>query len=398
MKIVLITNMTPASENIRGTSALPYHLMVHRPSDIEIKIYSFNYNNLDSQKILVVEKELDASIELLPQPRWLHWVLKLKIGIIVRMLMKYPPLNYLKLSSKDLERINSHHPDGIWIYGEEMSRIAKQFCNYKRVHTLPDCESLYYYRMLGQRFVFSNWRKYWASAIMYPKFLRMEREFDHSSNIHYYLVGEEDANSLKNIRPGIQAHFIHHPHYDLFIPEKIVVFHQPKIKLLIAGQYNLYMKQDADLLINELTTSSTLQEHYEVTFLGKGWENHVSALRASGFQVSHIRFAENYIEEVVKHDIQVTPICIGTGTKGKVLDAIVNGLLVIGSEYALENICVEHEKHCLKYQHVKEVVPMLEKISSNISIYEKMAMLGRDIVMKKHSRKTISTKMFSLFN
>ena len=55
-----------------------------------------------------------------------------------------------------------------------------------------------------------------------------------------------------------------------------------------------------------------------------------------GMKLYHIKFAPDYIEEICKHDIQVTPICIGTGTKGKVLDAIANGLLVIGSWYALE--------------------------------------------------------------
>jgi hypothetical protein len=48
---------------------------------------------------------------------------------------------------------------------------------------------------------------------------------------------------------------------------------------------------------------------------------HVEKLENKGFEVSHITFAPDYIEEICKHDIQLTPISIGTGTKGKVLDA-----------------------------------------------------------------------------
>ena len=44
MKIAAITILTPYRENYKGTSALPYHLMVHRPDDVEIEIYSFNNN------------------------------------------------------------------------------------------------------------------------------------------------------------------------------------------------------------------------------------------------------------------------------------------------------------------------------------------------------------------
>lgn len=81
MKICMITTMTPASENIRGTSALPYHLIKGRsptPSlpegegDIahNFSIYTFNNNALSDEKIAEVEKELGAEIKKVPLPRW----------------------------------------------------------------------------------------------------------------------------------------------------------------------------------------------------------------------------------------------------------------------------------------------------------------------------------------
>ena len=85
-------------------------------------------------------------------------------------------------------------------------------------------------------------------------------------------------------------------------------------------------------------------------------------LRSSGYEVNHIKFAPNYIEEINKHDIQITPISIGTGTKGKVLDAVANGLLVIGSWYALENIAIENKISCLQYNNVDEIIPILQDI------------------------------------
>ena len=56
MKVDLITILTPYKENYKGTSALPYHLMLHRPDDVEIEVYSFNNNNLPTDKIREVEK------------------------------------------------------------------------------------------------------------------------------------------------------------------------------------------------------------------------------------------------------------------------------------------------------------------------------------------------------
>lgn len=397
MNIVLISQITPASDNIRGTSALPYHLMVKRDMNINITIYSFNGNNLPSEQIDEVEKELNVKIKSISQPSWLKWVLKFHL-LFIRVLLNYPIFNYMKLSDRIVKEIKSMNPDGIWFYGQDISRVVKQFHGFKRVHTLPDCESLYYYRMLGQRFVFNSSMTFWKNIMMYPKYLRMERSYENNDSVTYHLVGKEDAKSLRNINPGIKAKFILHPHYNVLEPKKEIAFSIPKIKLLIAGQYNQYMIQSADELIAEMCKNCDLANNYLVTFLGKGWEQHVAELQNAGYEVNHIKFAPTYMEEVCRHDIQITPIAIGTGTKGKVLDAIANGLLVIGTPYAMENIAVESGKSCLEYENAEQAITILLDISQHKSHYEQIAEIGREVILKFHERATVSKQLFDLFN
>ena len=398
MKVVMISVMMPAAENIRGTSALPYHLLAGRDKSIEVILYSYNLNCLSKEQIDSVAKELNIKICLLPVPWWYGFFLRFLLPF--RILLNYPIGNYISLGSSQLDTIINDNPDAIWVYGEELSRVSRQLKDFRRVHTLPDCESLYYYRMLGKRFTIRNKIRFWRSAFMYPKYLNMEKRFDTSSNIHYHLVGKEDVNFLKEICPGIQAHFLCHPHYQVAKPAKVISFSSPKIKVLFAGQYNLYMQQDADMLIDCLIKSkdlSELKEHYVYTFLGKGWDNHVERLNNAGYETHHIKFAPDYIEEICKHDIQVTPICIGTGTKGKVLDAIANGLLVIGSWYALENIAVKHNISCLQYNQVEDIVYMLKNIYLKPSVYEAMAEQGRDSILNLHNNSKVAKEIFSLF-
>ena len=398
MKIVAISVMTPYKENFRGTSALPYHLLDGRDKSIDVILYSYNLNRLSEEQIDSVAKELNIKIRLLPVPWWYNFFLRFLLAF--RILLNYPIGNYISLSSLQLDTIINNNPDAIWIYGEELSRVSCQLKDFRRVHTLPDCESLYYYRMLGKRFAIRNRIRFWRSAIMYPKYLNMEKKFDTSSNIHYHLVGEEDVNFLKEICPGIQAHFLRHPHYQVAKPAKVISFSSPKIKVLFAGQYNLYMQQDADKLVECLIKAknlSELKEKYVYTFLGKGWEHHVERLKSVGFEICHIQFAPDYIEEVCKHDIQITTICIGTGTKGKVLDAIANGLLVIGSRYALENIAVEHNISCLQYNQVEDIVDLLKDICLKSSVYEAMAERGRKAILSQHNNSIVAGKLFSLF-
>ena len=398
MKVIGISVMMPAAENIRGTSALPYHLLAGRDKSIEVILYSYNLNRLSKEQIDSVAKELNIKIRLLPVPWWYNFFLSFFSPF--RIFLNYPIANYIRLSSSQLDTIIDDNPDAIWIYGEELSRVSRQLKDFRRVHTLPDCESLYYYRMLGKRFAIRNKIRFWRSAFMYPKYLNMEKRFDTSSNIYYHLVGKEDVNFLKEICPGIQAHFLRHPHYQVAKPAKVISFSSPKIKVLFAGQYNLYMQQDADMLIDCLIKSkdlSELKEHYVYTFLGKGWDNHVERLNNAGYETHHIKFAPDYIEEICKHDIQVTPICIGTGTKGKVLDAIANGLLVIGSWYALENIAVEHNISCLQYNEVSDIIGMLKDIYTSSSHYEEIAENGRQTILNLHNNFSIAKQLFSLF-
>lgn len=407
MKVCMITTMTPTPENIRGTSALPYHLMVNRNdnriynSNINIDIYTFNNNGISDNMISKVEKELKVTIKKVPLPKWFSLVFKCHL-LFLRLFLKYPIHHYVKLPASYVEEIKAKNPDVIWVYGAEWSKVINQFKGFQRIHTLPDSEALYYYRMLGQRFVTHDWAKFWRCTFMYPKFLVLERNYSTDPTVLYHLVGEEDVNFLRRMNPGINAHFIRHPHYEIReagdVKLKVRKFHQPKIKLLIAGQYNYYMKEEADLLVEELKSSNIeeLKRAYSITFLGKGWEKHVEALKEMGYEVNHIQFAPNYIDEVCKHDIQITPIAIGTGTKGKVLDALANGLLVIGTPYALENIAVKNGVSCIQYSHPQEVINVLMIIPKNIEKYEQVAAEGRHQVLLNHDRTKISKCLFGL--
>ena len=397
MKVVFITPVTPYKENMGGPSGHPYHLMIERSEGIDITIYSYNGNNLSDETLRDVEKELGVEIRLLQKPLWWRWLLRLRLTFI-RLLLKYPISYYIRLNANTVAEIESLKPDLIWAYSQEFSGILKQFKKYRRLHTVPDCYSLHFYRRLGRRYTLTDMKEYWRVVTNYSKHYRMERDYDDSSNIVYHLVGEEDKNFLLEINPKLNAHFVRHPRYEIKDYEENKHFHQPKIKVLIAGRYDFYMRQTADELFEEFKNSriQELKNCYSYTFLGKGWERHLERLRRVGYEVEHITFAPDYIEEIVKHDIQITPIAIGTGTKGKVLDALANGLLVIGTPYALENIAVENGVSCIEYCHPQEVIEVLIGIPNNISKYEAMAAEGRRQVLEKHNRALISSQLFKL--
>jgi glycosyltransferase involved in cell wall biosynthesis len=396
MKISLITNITPTPDNYRAASALSFHLIKYRPSDVEIEVYSFNSNGVESDRISDIEGDLHAKINVIPRSKMITWMFKLHL-VFLKNFLPYPYDYYNTLSHSIVERIKVKHPDGIWFYGDTLSFTVKQFPEYQRVHSMPDCVPLYYHRLMGDNFLFHSFCRMLGNCIQYYKNIKMEREYSADKNIHYHLVGEADKQYLMKINPNVQAHFIRHPHYNV-TDKKLIKFSQPKIKILIAGQYNLYMKTAFDEILPALCKHQELVAYYSITFLGKGWDPAVAELRNVGYESQRLGFVDVYLDEIIKYDVQLTPISVGTGTKGKVLDALANGLMVIGTPYAMENIAVEDGKSCIVYENSVQLISVLNDIPNNISRYEGIAVSGREAILKFHDRETVSKKIFDLFN
>lgn len=395
MNIVLISYVIPTESNCRGASALPYHLAKYRPHGVGLSIYTFNGNDVDSDKINKIEAELQAKIVVMKKPLFYTLLLKFRL---LRFFVHFPLMYYMTLAKYYVKKIDDESPDGIWVYSEEWDKILRQFPQYKRVHLFPDCESLFYSRLLCLPQGCDKWLDRLKNRLMRHRFREMEASFDGDELITNCLVGEMDVKEFRRINRQAKAVFLRHPHYNIGNSQKEIHFSNPKIKLLIAGRNDFYMQVEAEAAIKALCNDATLQECYEITFLGTGWEQQVALLRQTNFSVQHIDFVPDYIQEISKYDIQLSPITIGTGTKGKVLDALANGLLTIGTPYAMENIAVEDGVSCIVYDTPKHLIEKLHDIENNRKQYESVAVAGREAILMNHNREQVSQKFFKLFS
>ena len=392
-RIALISFCVPTFNNVGAASALPYHLILGAKEwgNCNFEIWTFNLNNINIDDILKTEKELGVKIHLIAQPRWYKLMLLLHLTFL-RILLHYPLLAYFRLKKNVVDDINEFKPDIVWIYGEDLAGLASCFPGNRRIVTMPDCETLYYHRVLATNFMTDKLSKVMRYSFAYWQYRSMDRD-KHIENVRYHFVGEVDANFYHDINPTANVVFLPHPHYAW--KSKQIKFHSPKIRLLFAGRYDYYCKQGSDELLNAMLSDNKLKEHYEVTFLGKGWNEWCDKLKENGWESHIISYAPDYIKELQKHDIQINAIDLGTGTKGKVLDAIANGLLEIGTKYALENIASENGKSCITYNNVSNAIKILEDIPHNINKYTEIAEVGRKSVLVKHNRKQIASLLFS---
>ena len=324
MRLVLVSLSTPTYNNVRAASALPYHLISALKSNLgaEVEIYSYNINGLSAEDIKKVELELGCIIHLLEKPRWIKWLMALHL-MFLRIFLRYPLYSYCKLSKDCVNEIKKSNPSRVWIYGEELAGLTKSFSNLKCIVTMPDCESLYYYRMLRQPWATKKLFEVLKYSFAYWQYKSLEIKNSYK-DVLYHFVGKADSDFFKSMNKQVSTLFLRHPLY-AFNKEKEITFHQPLIKLIFTGRYDIYCKHGSDDFLSALAESN-LSSYYEITFLGKGWEEWNKKLNSTGYISNHILFAPDYIVELQKHDIQVNAIDVGTGTKGKVLDGIATGL------------------------------------------------------------------------
>lgn len=389
MKVLFVTGFTPAKENIRGVSAHPYFLLKFRPSDVEVLMITYNINQMSSDFIVQLQSELNLGIivEKLPMK------IKMLNNRFSRFLKGRSVYDYILPSEKVKNIIKKYSPDVIWAYPNFFYKWAYILPRYKFVHSAPDsnvlscardCSDSIASRSLLRRITMEWW---YQKSLVNDKLAGSE-----NSIIHF--VGMDDLRMYRRTTKTDNGFFLLHPHY--LLKDKIIHFGE-KIKVLVAGHYDFYMKSGFDDILNVIKDNPyRLNRKLSITFLGKDWESVINQLREVGYDCNQIKWVDHYIDEVIKYDIQLTPITVGTGTKGKVLDAIGNGLLCIGTPYALENIAVRDKESCLCYKDAHEISAMLNSIYYHHEKYEQMAAKGRDQVRKYHDPSRISRRFFGI--
>jgi UDP-N-acetyl-D-mannosaminuronate dehydrogenase len=110
-----------------------------------------------------------------------------------------------------------------------------------------------------------------------------------------------------------------------------------------------------------------------MTFLGKGWDFAVTQLRNVGYDSQRLGFVDVYLDEIIKYDIQLTPISVGTGTKGKVLDALANGLMVKNADILILGITFKENCPDIRNTKVVDIYHTLKEYTNNITVCDPWA-------------------------
>lgn len=87
--------------------------------------------------------------------------------------------------------------------------------------------------------------------------------------------------------------------------------------------------------------------------------------------------------------IFICPIRDGGGTRLKILDALAQGIPVIGTDIACEGLGVKHGEHVLYANTPKEFLTMIERLLSNDVLCQHLSVTGRRFIEQHYSFKAI---------
>ena len=396
MKIIVVTALTPTQENRGGISALLYSLLRFRSNGIELKVYTLNVNRISLEERQEISEQLSAEIETVTTPKTIVNSLNKKwIARLQKLYWGAPDVHNL-VSQEFIARLQSEECDFVLLYPFYMSPIALSVPSQQFVVSGPDSEALNRSRRLANPYRLSS-RKMSIDDFIYLQKNKALEKIWGAKNVWVHFVGMADYKFYCDVSGNTNAHFLLHP-FVKYKEKKIDFTSKEKLKVIIPGSYDMYYNVDVDKMLPLLIEhKDVLQKYFEFTFLGKRWSPIDNRLKDAGFKCEFKTWVDDYAEELVQHDIQITPISFGTGTKGKVLDAMVNGLLVIGSDYALENICVRDMDSCVRYRDASHIASILISVANHRERYQAIAEKGRAQVLKYHDPIRISKRFFDIY-
>jgi len=393
MKVLLISAFPPSKHNLGVPSALPYYLTKYPPPNFQIDL--IYYEGFEKMEYLFKEdlnNIFKKVTKISKTPGYIYYPLRLIQKLNIFKNLSGTSLKHIP-GVKQLKEIEALNYDLIWIYPHTLYSWNRKFKQCRVVVTGPDCSSLHYelmskiYSKGSIEFQGPMLENYHVRNLLDLKnnAYQVDKRWSNSTAL-IHVVGEDDRKMYEKLGAGNHCFYCRHPYFDYSDVINDISNINGKLTVLITGvNHSIYIGNYLDRIIQLIVINQHLSKYYKFSFLGNGFENNQEKLSAAGYETSLCTWTNKYNDFISKANVQLFPIVLGTGTKGKVLSALVSGLLCIGTKYAFENIHINNQTDCILIDNDMDVIFALERIINEKNDYSAMAKRGAQNVLFEHS-------------
>ena len=406
-QMVAVTAYPPSVYNHSGASALPYSYLKHRPAGMTVSLVTFppakdrntddlrrQYEDIGITDVTFLGHYGPPVKSRIVRKAWAYYyrrrLPRAQRTDLGRFCASYP------VYRRVVKAIERKQPDLVYVYPDVLvnwgSVLARSF---PTIMTGPDCLALYYLRRLQQDCAAATNAE--QDATRFLEAARLAKAWA-STPAAMHFVGKEDEafyNKLTASFPGPQqqSFFSPHPICGCAGSYTGTPFERPsQINVLIAQEDPRYTTDLTNLLVEAIGKSDAdVKDRIKLHFRGSGATDRVEKANSLGLKAVSIGWVDCFEEFLAGMDVQVFPIAVGTGTKGKVLSAFDCGSLCIGTKHAFENIAIEAGTDCLEFETAETAAAHLAGAVHHPGDAKNIAIRGMKSVRCSHSPESSST-------
>ena len=118
---------------------------------------------------------------------------------------------------------------------------------------------------------------------------------------------------------------------------------------------------------------------------GNGARAQAQVEKHKNIAVLHVNLSSELLELLLARvRVFVAPLLVGGGVKGKVMQAMANGLPVVSYEVGLEGIDVKHGKHAMLAHDAADFAEHIAKLHEDCSAWSRVSRGGLSLIREKY--------------
>lgn len=162
--------------------------------------------------------------------------------------------------------------------------------------------------------------------------------------------------------------------------------------LIYADLRQAHMRGALERICANVLQPSPNRESLNITVLGRTKGDTEMLQWFRGLSVTFVDWAEDYVKEIMTHDVVLLPDEVGTGLKNRAVQVMALGKAVIGGPVAFEGIPIQHGVHAYVGRDYDDIRAGLDTLCGSRRSRERLGAAGASLIHSMFSPEAVKKR------